>query len=142
MSRRKRILLTVGLLVVAAVAVGSALSIALPRPRINLGSYQRINAGMDRSAVEDIIGCPPGDYSAAPGRTVAGAGERQTEMYMDLILRDIAADDPWRPEVAWWSDAGGLLIWFNSRGQVVGKQLYPTRPTGTLIDRVRRWLGL
>src|SRR5262249_1691354 len=44
-----------------------ALWVAPPRPRINRESFNRIQAGMTPTAVERIIGVPPGDYRTREG---------------------------------------------------------------------------
>jgi hypothetical protein len=63
MSRRRRILGGLAiLLTLAAVGVGIQWLLT-PKHRITKESLELIKVGMTQSEVEDILGVPPGDYS-------------------------------------------------------------------------------
>ena len=113
MSKRRLWLGLGGLTVLGAAAV--LLWPAAPPAGISRFSCLRIRAGMSPEQVEAVVGCPPGDYRAAPQAIcemwLHQPGETHTDWYSDQgHLRIVFADDrfviaywwPYRSTVADW----------------------------------------
>lgn len=101
-----------------------------PGDVINRRAYEQIHEGLTRAEVDELVGLPPGDYTAhknAPG------GFRSS---------------PGVPPPLWWaSDEGCLVVWFDADGLVISKDWQPFGvgrpfPRNPVRDWVRRLLGL
>jgi hypothetical protein len=120
-QRRLGILTGAGLVLVLG---GALLPIVLPRPSpVTRAAFERIERGMTRAEVEDILGGPPGDYRTRPGARllidIRGGGSMPVPAYRSFATwegdegiievtfdRDIVEDKdfaevPPRPVAAW-----------------------------------------
>lgn len=112
MSRRKRILLAVGLLVVVAVAGVVAVQWVMPAAGgKSWGDFQRIAVGMRRPDVEAILGAFSG-VEFGPGQ----------------------------PTYVWSDDEARIYVSFDGDSRVVKKTWDPVQIDP--LTRLRHWLGL
>jgi hypothetical protein len=118
MSRRKRVLLWAGLLVVLAVVwlIGAAF---IPSRPSGLAEFKRIKEGMTREEVLKVIG-----RRADTTRPVWTNGERGSE-----VLH------------IWRVGESTIYVTFDEQEMVEDTHFVVDDPL-PLIDRLRRWLGL
>jgi hypothetical protein len=135
MTRRKRLWLA---LVGVLGGVVLALWLASKGHRICEESVDKIQLGMTPPEVEQILGCPPGDYSSS--ELLVKFGD-----YIPLeIVRGITralSEEMHRIEL-WAGDSGVVLIHFDKDNRVNAKSFSEVMPSGTFMDKIRRWLRL
>jgi hypothetical protein len=121
---KKRNMLLVGALAIL-LAGCLAIWLTIPKHKINLASFEKIDDGMSLKQVEEILRVPPGDYLTQP---------------IDFVHIDVPAKGTQRE---WHGDDGLILVWFDERGVVCEKEFIPAwwEPE-SFVDRFRRWLGL
>ena len=137
MSRRKRVLLWVGLLVVLAGAGLGLLAWLLPSDRhIIRESYDAIGPSMTVLEVEMLLGGPAGDYTHGQ-YMVANLSGNHAEF--DIEVYEITA----KRNRSWIGSQGLVQVSFDEHDKIAVKSFFPVVPTDeTLLDRLRRWLGL
>ncbi len=128
--RRKRVVIAVGLILVAVVAAGVAMRLRPEDPRlarsrlIDQEHCDRIKEGMSRAEVEAILGGPPGDFATK-------------RMHYAVVYIDGTPLDK-----RWYGNEGVIEVQFDYGGKV-GRALFePGRelPPRFLPERVRAWL--
>lgn len=130
MLRRRLLLMVLGLTGLAAVGLTVVAWLVGPSPhRISVESFEKIKAGMTEAEVLAVFGVPPGDYMRS--RTIValrvhGVGRRTGECK------------------EWRSDEGIFLVWFDGDGIVsaTNQPLAVMSSDDSLLDKLRRWLGL
>jgi hypothetical protein len=80
--------------------------------RINLETYQKLSVGLERSEVEAILGCPPGDYSS---RGLVPLKNKHLYQRDDWDGKDSYRGEP---SEEWCSDEARIRVWFNAEGRV------------------------
>jgi hypothetical protein len=120
---------------VLLVLVGILLTLLLPRPsKVTRANFERIEVGMSKPEVEEILGGPPGDYRDRPTYTHAR---------VDFLLGLVGAFAPGREERGWHGNQGVIEVTFDGPGVVAEKQFTEETPAGwaeTLRWRLnRRW---
>src|SRR6266581_762902 len=122
---RKRFLLFFALLT-SVLVIGFATHLLLmPRPRINLDAVQKIEPGMTRKQVEDLLGVAPGNYSQGGKAEYFGWGFERP---------------PWGEE--WIGDEVAIIVRFDDDDIVIGRGAGWVRRTEDWYFKVRVWLGL
>jgi hypothetical protein len=134
--KRRRLLLIVG--VVVALGVLALLlwpRRVVPENRISQDGFERLEKGMTRQAVEEVLGVPPGDYVTEPVHFVRPVGQ--------VLIADLRRppDGP-ETEVIWQGNGGRIVVWFDERETVARKIYLPAAWDPPLRDRLRHWLGL
>lgn len=126
---RERPVLALGLLaaLLFLAGAGALLWLNTPRHRISRESFEKIQVGMTRAEVEEILGVPPGDYG--PGNTYA------------LLNQSRGATFPtgWST-VAWKAGDMSVLVAYDLEGRVAWKKLGRALRRN-FLSRLRRWLG-
>ena len=123
---RKRALLFVAAVVLLACVALTAWMLLRPADPISETSARAIRNGMERPAVEALLGGPPGDYRSA--------GNQEWRLGM-----------PARPGLTpmfWFGDGGAVLVYFNAEGRAEFSEFIPA-PTfsNTVSQLFRRWFG-
>jgi hypothetical protein len=114
---RKALLAGVPLLLVLA---GALVLLRPPGPcPVTRGAYERIEPGMSRTEVEEILGGPPGDYRTRPTRVEEGPGSGFT----------------WE---GWWGDEGMVEVCFRGDSVLVTR-FQETLPPGPGLLETLRW---
>jgi hypothetical protein len=131
--RRRRLFLSVGLLMLLAVAGLSAALLLQRRYTINQESFERLGLGMKREDVVQLLGGTPGDFTSARTKTL-------------LFISSHAIVVPLGAE-AWHGDRGGdyEVIWvvFDAQGRILDKGYDSIRlRPASLIEQMRSWLRL
>jgi hypothetical protein len=123
MSRRKRVLLWVGLLV-ALLGAGLVGVRWWTRPthHITMDNLEKIQGGLTEQQVETILGAPAGDYSNGRTRTWGGVNY------------------PGGVNKKWIADDCAIEVAFAPNGRVGGVSITDARPE-SWIDKLRRWFG-
>ncbi len=124
MSGRKRVALWVVVLVaLAGVGWLGVLWTTAPTHRITLANLEKVERARSEAEVEAIFGVPAGDYSG--GRTrVQGGVSYPGGINKKWIAEDCAYEIAFAPD-----------------GHVGGISVTDNRPP-SLLDRLRRWVGL
>jgi hypothetical protein len=145
--RKRRLLLACLPAAVVALAVGVWL--LWPRTAITRENAEKIQPGMTLAEVEAILGGPARDESTGrpterdddPGAAgPSGRGVIGFEWTLGPPLPDGNPSDLRR---MWATDHLMVVVDFNGRGHVTAKRTFRTHPVrGTLLDTLRRWLGL
>jgi outer membrane protein assembly factor BamE (lipoprotein component of BamABCDE complex) len=128
MKRRRVVLLGAGVL--ALLACDLAIWATLPRPGITKGNYGRLKEGMTRQEVQDILGCPPGDYNG----TV-----RDREYAYAFLSHAITLSSP--KQEFWIGERVAVMAEFDQQGKLFQKGLYEFPGRG-ILTHLRRLLGL
>jgi hypothetical protein len=150
MVMRQRLFLALSLVAIAL--TGGYLMVSLTAPRISRATFARVELGMTRGQVEDILG-PPGDYSTdesiadpvqGPATLVATEEELRREPPLPALGRWA---EPFNNQSAkeWISDCGIIFVDFDGSGRVADKAFIAVRPISagpTLLDKLRRFLGI
>jgi hypothetical protein len=105
-----------------------------PAGRINQDSFARIETGMSREEVHQLLGVPPGDYLCFEKRPTL------TSMYAHFGR---GADDlRWgKNRESWETDGIVIDVYWDSSGQkVIGKALYlyPAPPPRNMLEFLQR----
>jgi hypothetical protein len=146
MSNRTRRLLLFGL---PAALLASAIAAALlwPRTAITRENAARIQVGMTLAEVESILGGPVRDETTGPCvPDLAKEGPGGTPHDLDSVERWIdflVATSDATPWPRWQSNQVMIAVLFDTDGRVSDCHFFPVRRADeTLLDRLRRWLGL
>jgi hypothetical protein len=131
MTRRKRLYLVLGTLILVSVVVYGALWLTRPKYRINEESVRAIRVGMTEEEVVAIIGVPPGSYASdgvLPNNASPLDGDEPT---------------PGSQYKTWFSERMGILVRFGASGRVEGRWSISVFSVWeeTLFERIRRRLG-
>lgn len=100
--------------------------------RINRAGFERIEEGMTRQEVEEILGSAPGDFTVVKNPMAP----------LVTWLRPLDAKNwPWERQ-QWLSDAGEIEVTFDCEGKVIHKyfddmQSQPNRTALEVIERFR-----
>lgn len=101
--------------------------LAAPAPRVDRASFGRIALGMERKAVEDLIGAPPGNHMRRPGTVHGGT-------------LDFAAIPGASFKLAVWEgDHFAISVGFDATGRVQAKFLeavIPVEPSPDQSDQL------
>jgi hypothetical protein len=145
MSRTRRLLL----FALPAGSVVAVLALAawlvLPRPSaITRGNAAKIQEGMTLAEVEAILGGPARDESTGPTeidiRALDGAERLLVRMAVADRMLEVAASGSVR---RWTSDRVTVHVRFDEAARVSIAEAFPLcRTDESLLDRLRRWLGL
>jgi hypothetical protein len=104
--------------------------------RVTRANYERIEEGMSRAEVEEILGGPPGDYRTRPTR------RRPVSLKQISLL----AEEP--VEYRQWEGGEGIVeVGFDPTDAACSKWFTPTEVEGGLLDLLRwrlsrRWRQL
>jgi hypothetical protein len=150
MSKYKRLLLWTGSLVVLTAAGLLGMVLLWPRSPINRANFEKIREGMTYQEVEAIFGGLAGNYSTGPLmlETSSNAGSTADSILGQLLILNLQRDDlklRWTKAdgLCWLSDSGLVLVHFDREGGVRAKDFWAVqRRSESLLDRLRRWLGL
>jgi SmpA / OmlA family len=131
----RRAIRTSGLLACLGLLGLVALSLTWPRPGVSRANYDRIRYGMTQEAVEAVLGGPPGDYTS-----------NAYDWSWVLNHRGYPTGHSCR---TWTADHEAIRIRFDGDGQLVFKDWNAFRGgrlisdgSESVLDKVRRWLGL
>lgn len=121
-NRRKTA--TLGLMPLALVVLG----LFPPKESFDQAKYRKIRNGLSESEVHTILGCSPGNY----GGVLDAAGVME-EFHI--------SPKPAAKSLRWTGHEMAILVDFDERGLVIGKQLYlVNNDTGVaLVDGLQRW---
>jgi hypothetical protein len=122
---RKRIVLPSLLLIVLTIAGTAVWLWCWDPPGVTLARFNRIEEGMTQHDVELLIGRPPSDIS--PGGVNWGM--------LHNGLRGINHTNR-----LWCDDECAIRVDFDEEGRVANKRWVDGR--GSVLERVRRWVGL
>ncbi len=128
MSRRKRVLLWLAVLVaLAGVGLVGLRCATAPKHRLTAESAAQVRRGMTQAEVEAILGAPPGDHTGGRAflwhHPMSGHGQ----IPVTWISAEVVV-------TAYFDDRSGLVAHCNTQPTILAQ-----RP---LFDRLRRWLGL
>jgi hypothetical protein len=91
--------------------------------RVSLVRFEQVKKGMSREEVIRTVGGPPGDYSADRRRP---------------FCRGVLPEHE-----RWLCDDGELFVRFDDDDTAAHLEVFDAlRPTPTLTEQIRRWLGL
>ena len=123
MSRRGW-LLWLGLLICLG-TLGLLACLGLPGPRIDQGSFEKIQTGMTQQEVENLIGCSPGNYNGRWRIFHDGGLEGSDDRYKEWVGQEMA-----------------ILVWLDGDGKVSRKESLSLGMTrrDSFLDRLRRLL--
>jgi hypothetical protein len=151
MGRRTRRLLLFGLPAGVAVALAAGW-LLWPHTAITAGNAAKIQKGMTLAEVEAILGGPPRDESTVPLVVTLpkedGNALDHGDAEISLVLWRAAAADGAAAAGAvvprqWVTNRLLVAVYFDADGRVLEVHCLPTRRADeTLLDRLRRWLGL
>lgn len=132
MSRRRRVLLWAGLLVLLAGAGGFACDTWLGSP-INQANCDRIRPGMTDAQVETILG--------SPGKRVRFDTEEQLKQFW-AAWADSQVEIPGGAEVVKWQGSRSEIVAvFDRDGRVIEADFSQVEWDDAPFVRFRRWLG-
>jgi hypothetical protein len=123
---------------VALVVLGGWLTVWMtgPKHHITRESIFRIKEGMTQHEIEEILGAPPGDYS--PGDSVVAYLEPPGRLSGNQVAAIAFAK-----KAVWVGDEAAVRVWFNNNDKAARCDYgFVVRPQISLLDKVRRWLGL
>ncbi len=139
MSRRTRRTLLLALPVTLGM-IAAALWLLWPRTAITRENAARIQPGMTRADVEALLGGPARDDTTGPvareDPPEFAPPDAQGRRFR-ITLIDL------RPHLEWHSDEVQVWVHVDAEGRVTDCRAFPMRRTDeSLLDRLRRWLGL
>ena len=134
---RKRLLLAIAVLVALGVASAfPALWTMRSSSGITKANAAKIQRGMTSGEVEQLLGCPPGNYRTG---TVKLDWRVQSTALEDVIYAD---HGQFHLEY-WEGNAGSLWVCFDDEREVVESEFTPAkRPGAGFMDHFWEWLGL
>jgi hypothetical protein len=135
MWKRKLIVTVVGLAVLVAVVALVLWPRSDPASLVTMANFDRIDFGMSRAEVEEILG-PPGDYSTYDLNFIYPGKRPHVE---------IRGTDPRGYFAEWLSDGARIFICFDRSGRVWTRQALKVQiidhgPFGNLLWRAKRFL--
>lgn len=149
---KKWVLVIAGTLGVC-VAIAAVLSNLLARPRLSEEQFESIQVGQTLADVEDILGCKPGDYSAAEFALIpldmqfqAEEKQERRESYCEWAA-DYPTSAPENANDPSRQRALAIRVWFDEDGKVIDKCRmgydYAIPSTASrVMRRVAYWLTL
>jgi hypothetical protein len=120
MSRRTRLFLWAGLLLLAPLLVGTISLVFTPGDAISAASFSRLKVGMREAEAVAVLGINP-DYR-----------------------QDLRRDNPQCQvdAVGWRGSRDTIVLWIDNEGAVANMFYYPDSTVHrSLLDRLRRWFG-
>jgi hypothetical protein len=140
--RRRLLILLLATLVIVPVA-GWVVWRAATKPEA-VKAYERLRLGMTKGEVEKAIGMPPGYYRSYPRVGIQdGNYVRQIGPMPDAAGRPISSLPYYEGTVERWTwDDFWIWVAFGEDGKAVGFYLLEPHQPPTLLERVRKWLGL
>jgi hypothetical protein len=135
MSRRKRTLLAVGLLVVVAGAGAFVVQhLASQRHCIDEAGAGKLKAGLTRQGVESILAVPPGDYRVEHDDIALLVAE--VKMTHGGLMSASG------PLLRWVSDTHVVYVCFHDNAVLWSSAMPISAQRTGLVAKIRRWLGL
>ena len=115
--------LPLGLLILVAVGVHQARD----RGPIRYANLDKIEGGMSMAEVEELLGCPPGNYASGPmQRKLVAADGESVWVSMDFSQSEFLAKRGGTIFV-WFGDRGEISVEFDEESKVIGKEHYRGR---------------
>jgi hypothetical protein len=138
MHRRRLLLITLGALVVAAIAI----LLFWPAPSLTEINYRKIRLGMTEQEVVDLLGEP-----LAEGGRHQPFGDSVTSVRRTIVDAELpGATLPAKSrELHWWDgDTNlGIMVFMKADGTVEAKMLMSVTPNNwTWLDTIRRRSGI
>jgi hypothetical protein len=134
-ASKKRLLILAALLV----SIGLACLLVWPRSeapnQIRHDTFDKIEKGMTRAAVVQLLGVAPGDYVTKQLSFVRPIGK---QLMAEAFLPKRADET----EEVWMGNGGKITVWFGGDGTVTRRAYMPAAFPASLWDRVRDWTGL
>ncbi|MBI3409936.1 MAG: hypothetical protein HY040_16475 [Planctomycetes bacterium] len=128
---KKLVLISIGLLAVAALTLVGFPWAAAPQHRITYETYEKLRPRMSREEVFDLIG-PPGDYRSG----------KVSESQVELRLSATSFNNPLGGyEAQWLTDDVQIGVNFDEKGRVSTFGYTGPAPE-TFLEKLCRWLQL
>src|SRR4030095_4340791 len=125
--KRKRLLRLAMLALLGIVGFSLYLWYTSANRRINRAAFDRIREGMSLAEVEEVIGCPPGNY-AVSGTWVVNYGQPDVSANVAVLKR--AVDESNAEDelgIAFWGSNSGVIYVCFHRNRVWLKDYYEVR---------------
>jgi hypothetical protein len=145
MTHRRRLLLILSLLALAAVGISVVLCLTQPKHRINRDTLARIQPGMTVQEVEDLLGVPPGNNSGGKNEVLFGIVSTYTAVeqlpalnqeQQVLTFEDLANLE----QKKWIGEEYAILVLFDKQGRVLVAMEGFVPSSDSVLARMRRWL--
>jgi hypothetical protein len=128
---RKRLVFLCALILFLTVSVIVAIWLVCRQSDINLGGYEKIQIGMEKQQVEQILGGPPGEYL----RAKAVPFDENCYVRADW---DGKNDCGQLPSTDWTSDEAHISVWFDCQDKVAMLAIRShVRPQASLWERLQ-----